>query len=114
MIALGTLATMPPKIISEIPLPIPFSLISSPSHIRNAVPAESTNTTTVIWKKSVLSRYCLKIPSVIPIACTNARATVRYLVYLAIFFLPSTPSLASLSSAGIAIVSSCSTIDAVI
>ena len=36
---LGILATIPPKIRSEIPLPMPLSLICSPSHIRNAVPA---------------------------------------------------------------------------
>ena len=35
---LGTLDTMDAKISMEIPLPIPFSVILSPSHIRNAVP----------------------------------------------------------------------------
>ena len=42
-----------------------------------------------------------------------ASTTVRYLVYCAIFFLPSVPSLDSLSSAGIAIVRSWSMIEAV-
>ena len=37
-IAKGRLATIPEKIIIEIPLPKPFSVICSPSHIRNIVP----------------------------------------------------------------------------
>ena len=37
--SVGTPATMPPKMISEMPLPIPFSVISSPSQTRNIVPA---------------------------------------------------------------------------
>src|SRR3989304_2645453 len=32
-------ATMPPKMMSEMPLPMPFSVISSPSQTRNIVPA---------------------------------------------------------------------------
>ncbi len=35
----GMPATMPPKMISEMPLPMPFSVISSPSQTRNIVPA---------------------------------------------------------------------------
>ena len=35
---LGNRATMPAKMMREIPLPIPRSVICSPSHIRNAVP----------------------------------------------------------------------------
>ncbi len=35
----GKLARMPAKMISEMPLPTPFSVISSPSQIRNMVPA---------------------------------------------------------------------------
>ena len=35
----GSPATMPPKMISEIPLPMPSSEISSPSQTRNIVPA---------------------------------------------------------------------------
>ena len=36
---LGRRAMMPAKMISETPLPIPFSVINSPSQIRNIVPA---------------------------------------------------------------------------
>ena len=35
----GSSATMPAKMISEMPLPMPRSVICSPSHIRNTVPA---------------------------------------------------------------------------
>src|SRR5574337_700908 len=40
----GRPATIPAKISSEIPLPIPRSVICSPSHIRNSVPAVSPTT----------------------------------------------------------------------
>ncbi len=37
--ACGTRATMPAKMISEMPLPMPRSVICSPSHMMKAVPA---------------------------------------------------------------------------
>ena len=37
--ALGISATIPEKIISEIPFPTPLSVICSPSHIKKVVPA---------------------------------------------------------------------------
>ena len=37
--ALGISATIPEKIINEIPLPTPLSVICSPSHIKKVVPA---------------------------------------------------------------------------
>ena len=37
--SVGRPATMPPKMISEMPLPMPFSVISSPIQTRNIVPA---------------------------------------------------------------------------
>ncbi len=42
----GKPATIPAKIIIEIPLPIPFSLICSPSHIKNSVPVVKVTTVT--------------------------------------------------------------------
>ncbi len=47
--ACGNPATMPAKISSEIPLPTPRSVICSPSHIRNSVPA--VRPTTVVNTK---------------------------------------------------------------
>ena len=43
---LGRPATIPAKIINEIPFPNPRSVICSPSHMRNIVPV--TNVTTVV------------------------------------------------------------------
>ena len=39
--ALGISATIPEKIINEIPFPTPLKVICSPSHIKNVVPATS-------------------------------------------------------------------------
>ena len=47
--ALGSPATMLEKIIIEIPFPIPLSVTSSPSHIKNTVPVIKEITAT-IWK----------------------------------------------------------------
>ena len=44
LIALGRPATMPEKMISEMPLPMPRAVICSPSHIRNMVPPVSVMT----------------------------------------------------------------------
>ena len=46
----GRLATMPAKMISEMPLPTPRAVICSPSHIRNMVPP--TSVTTVDMRKN--------------------------------------------------------------
>ena len=43
-IALGRPATMPAKMMSEMPLPTPRAVICSPSHIRNMVPPASVIT----------------------------------------------------------------------
>ena len=49
--ACGRLATMPAKMISEMPLPTPRAVICSPSHIRNMVPP--TSVTTVTMRKNI-------------------------------------------------------------
>ena len=49
--ALGISATIPEKIISEIPLPIPLWVICSPSHIKKIVPA--TIVVTVVTLKNI-------------------------------------------------------------
>ena len=43
--ALGTRDTMLTKMMSDMPLPMPRCVISSPIHMMNAVPATSVNTT---------------------------------------------------------------------
>ena len=49
-IANGRLATIPEKIIIEIPLPKPFSVICSPNHIKNIVPATIVVTVEILKK----------------------------------------------------------------
>ena len=49
--ALGMPATMPAKMISEMPLPMPRAVICSPSHIRNMVPPTSVITAEVRKKR---------------------------------------------------------------
>ena len=46
----GNPATMPAKMMSEVPLPTPRCVICSPSHIRNIVPP--TSVTTVEMRKN--------------------------------------------------------------
>ena len=48
--AAGKLATMPAKMIREMPLPTPRAVICSPSHIRNIVPP--TSVITVVARKN--------------------------------------------------------------
>ena len=43
--AIGSSATMPAKMISEMPFPTPRAVICSPSHIRNMVPPVRVTTT---------------------------------------------------------------------
>src|SRR5690625_5721859 len=75
-IALGKPATIPAKISNEIPLPMPFSVICSPSHIMNTAPVTSVVTAT---KKKVNPGLYAKPEKLTDIAnaCTNASATVR-------------------------------------
>ncbi|MPM81480.1 hypothetical protein SDC9_128533 [bioreactor metagenome] len=87
--------------------------MSSPNHIKKAVPAVSDKATKVTDMKSVLRRYPFN-PILKAVACINANTTVPYLVYCAIFFLPSSPSFARASRLGIAIVNNCIIIEALI
>ncbi len=63
----GSLETIPAKMIKEIPLPIPFSVILSPNHIKNAVPAVKVSEINKILPKEGLIKALLK-PKEIPIA----------------------------------------------
>ena len=45
--ACGSPAAMPAKMMSEMPLPTPRSVICSPSHIRNMVPVVSVSMVTI-------------------------------------------------------------------
>jgi len=100
--------------IMEIPFPIPFSVISSPSHIRNAAPAvkATTEIITDVYPDSVKNPW-LRNPITIARPSIKASTIERYLVYSLIFFLPSSPSFCNSSKRGIAMVRSCTIMDAV-
>ncbi len=99
----GKRATIPVKMISEIPFPIPRSVICSPSHMMRIVPA--------VWVIIVMSsntgpgcgttgtpcapRDSRNLENAID--CTAARPTVPIRVYCVIFFRPSSPSFCSFS-----------------
>ena len=84
MRAEGIRATIPAKMISEMPLPMPRSVIISPSHMMNAVPEVRVSTvirrkaqpgckTTVWWPAPAVM---LSRPTAIPIPWMAAMTTV--------------------------------------
>ena len=80
--AVGRLATMPEKMISEIPLPTPRAVICSPNHIRNRVPP--TRVITVVKRKNkpppMTAGPALELmpsrPTAMPYACSAVMNTV--------------------------------------
>ena len=80
--ALGNSATIPVKIINEIPLPIPLEVTCSPNHIKNITPPSSVKT--VVTRKNTpgsVTAPALSKPTENPYPWTIARTTVKYLVY---------------------------------
>ena len=75
----------------ELPFPSPFSVILSPIHINIILAAINVIITVVI--KNILSDFNAPFttPRVIPTACIIANTNAVYLVYIFIFFLPSSP-----------------------
>ncbi|OQA16782.1 MAG: hypothetical protein BWY61_02188 [Firmicutes bacterium ADurb.Bin354] len=106
--------------IREIPLPIPRSVICSPSHIRIIVPVVIV--TAVTMKKPMpasADTIFIPLPSpdcfnhiAIPADWKRQSTTVRYFVYFCIFLLPSAPSFFIFSRAGTTMVISWRMIDA--
>ncbi len=106
------------KIISDMPLPTPRSVISSPSHMMTAVPAVMQITIVVIVKMESLMISDLvqltpwnSLPDLaratMPVDCRMARPTVRYRVYWVILACPAWPSWRSVSSRGMTTARSC-------
>ena len=76
--AVGRLATMPAKMISEVPLPTPRAVICSPSHIRNIVPVTRVIADT-IWNATpglTTRPGCASSAIEMPKAWNNARPSV--------------------------------------
>ena len=102
----GNAATIPAKIIKDIPFPTPCAVICSPIHINNVVPAVN-----VIAIMSMFTGVGFSIaacnPIDIPTACKNASTTVSCLVTRVVFLCPSAPSLLHCSSVGTTTVNNC-------
>ena len=107
----GNLEMTPAKMMREMPLPIPFAVICSPSHIKNAVPAVNVS---AIRRTDPTPGYMIASlrPYAIPSAWINPRSTVPYRVVCVIFLRPSMPSFDHCSNFGTTTVKSCMMIDA--
>ena len=107
---------MPAKISRLIPFPMPRSVICSPSHMMNVVPAVSV--ITVIATKpnpGSSTRFPDELRSAIAIAADwiTPRPTVTYRVHCVIFRRPISPSFCSLASGSYTTVNNWKMIDAV-
>ena len=101
------------KISMDIPLPMPRSVICSPSHIKNIAPATNEVTAGIMKVKPELNvRPPATRPADIPTACTSAKASVPCLVYLFKMRRPDSPSFFKASSEGTTADIICTTIDA--
>ena len=103
------------KIMTDMPLPTPRSVISSPIHMITAVPATMVMTIVAMRKTDASGMtdsvqpgksVPLRASSMYPVDCRIARPMVRYLVYCVIFAWPDWPSFFSVSSRGMTTVSS--------
>ena len=93
---LGIRPTIPAKITSEMPLPIPYSVMSSPNHISITVPAVSVIMISTMPSQLRLERTpCRLKTNVRPQAWSSPRATVSQRVQRVIFRRPNSPSLLS-------------------
>ena len=107
------------KIMIDMPLPMPRSVMSSPIHMITAVPATMAITIVAIRKTEAFgmiglavrlqleNRLPLRASSMYPVDCKMARPMVRYRVYWVIFACPAWPSFFRVSSRGMTTVSSC-------
>src|SRR6516225_2419450 len=108
------------KISTDMPLPTPRSVISSPIHMMTVVPATMQITIVAMVKTESFGMIGLlaalphplnSVPdlasSMYPVDWSTARPTVRYLVYWVILACPAWPSCFSVSSRGMTTVSSC-------
>src|SRR6059058_5776677 len=92
----GIRPTMPAKMTREIPLPMPYSVISSPNHISITVPAVRVTMIPTMPNQSRFVRTpCRLKTSVRPHAWSRPRATVSQRVQRVILRRPYSPSLLS-------------------
>ena len=106
---------MPIMMMSEMPFPMPRSVICSPSHMTKIVPAVIVMIVMSLKKRpgfGTTPAAMFSRKNAMPIAWMIERATVPYRVYCVIFFRPSSPSFASFSKYGITACRSWMMIDA--
>ena len=105
---------MPMKMISETPLPMPLSVICSPSHIRNSVPATIAMMAKSRYQHAVVVEDAdFSIAFAMNVACIVPSTIVSQRVYWLIFLRPSSPPfLAISSSCGSTTVINCMMIEA--
>ncbi len=84
----------------EMPLPMPFSVINSPSHMTIIVPAVKLKAVRTLLARPLASTPWVASPADVAKPWIKAKMTVPYLVYSLSFLRPSSPSLASFSQAG--------------
>ena len=91
--ARGISATIPAKIIKDIPFPIPLWVICSPSHIKKIVPATIVVTVEILKNNpGFITKFADDYnPTDKPYPWTVASKTVPYLVICVIFALPVSP-----------------------
>ena len=105
------------KIRIDMPLPIPRSVISSPSHMMTAVPEVMVTTIVAMTQIDSFgmmselqdwnSRPGVRATAIRPVDCRTASPTVRYRVYWVSRAVPDCPSCLRASKRGITTVSSC-------
>lgn len=97
--ALGKVAAIEMNIRIDMPLPMPRSVMSSPSHMTMAVPAVIVMTIVIVtkidWSGTIWfatgqpwKRAPLRAVATSPVPWRMASATVRYRVYCVIFEVP--------------------------
>src|ERR1019366_3663347 len=114
--ALGNPTTIHVKMISDMPLPMPRSLICSPSHMMKAVPVvrEMMVRKTKPMPGWITMPCCIACkPCAMPNDCRTERMMVRERVHWVILRRPSSPSFCNFSSVGTTTVNNCRMIDAV-
>nr|GFD48694.1 hypothetical protein [Tanacetum cinerariifolium] len=99
-------------IIMEIPLPMPLSVIFSPSHMQNSVPAVMMSIVEMVKNVPGFMIASALIVARKPTDCAITIGMVSTRVYWLIFFRPDSPSFWSFWKYGTAIVSSCNTMEA--
>ena len=111
MRVVGNRATMLAKMSSDIPLPIPRCVMSSPIHMMSAVPAISETTMTMPYSTVKSTRNVDRNKESRPIDSSKAMPRVMYRVICVILRWPASPSLAHCSTLGMTPCSSCMMID---